>query len=121
VTRFHARYEQLQMQRADVVIPMGLGALLIQAVIHAALYPRLFAEQNRARGALAWSLTVLPVAAKHSTASVADFVLLETACTFVHDLVVSSLPWSLRCVTRCCLAAATIAQAERLEGTRPPG
>ena len=97
---FHARYEQLQMFRADVIIPMGFGSMLIQAVIYAALYPRLFAGRGWARGAvgfgltfgtLAWSLAVLPVAAKYRTASVADFMALETAFTVLHYLVVSPL------------------------------
>jgi hypothetical protein len=97
---FHARYEQLQMYRADVIIPIGFGSMLVQAVIYAALYPRLFAGRNWARGALgfgltfgalAWSLAVLPVAAKYRTASVADFVALESAFTVLHYLVVSPL------------------------------
>lgn len=97
---FHARYEELQMFRADVIIPMGLGSMLIQAVLYAALYPRLFAGRSWARGALgfgltfgplAWSLAVLPVAAKYRMASVADFVALESAFTVVHYLVVSPL------------------------------
>lgn len=97
---FHARYEQLQMFRAEVIIPMGLGSMLIQAVVYAALYPRLFAGRSWVRGALgfgltfgalAWSLAVLPVAAKYRMASVADFVALESAFTFVHYLVVSPL------------------------------
>lgn len=97
---FHARYEQLQMYRAEVIIPMGLGSMLIQAVIYAGLYPRLFAGRSWSRGALgfgltfgalAWSLTVLPVAAKYRTASVADFVMLESSFTVLHYLVVSPL------------------------------
>lgn len=97
---FHAQYEQLQMYRAEVIIPMGFGSMLIQAVIYAALYPRLFAGRSWTRGALgfglsfgtlAWSLAVLPVAAKYRTASVADFVALESAFTFLHYLVVSPL------------------------------
>lgn len=97
---FHARYEQLQMYRTEVIVPMGLGSMLIQALIYAVLYPRLFAGRSWARGALgfgltfgtlAWSLAVLPVAAKYRTASVADFVLLETAFTVLHYLVVSPL------------------------------
>jgi len=97
---FHAHYEQLQMYRADVIIPMGLGSMLIQAAIYAALYPRMFAGHSWGRGALsfgltfgtlAWSLTVLPVAAKYRMASVADFVALESAFTVLQYLVVSPL------------------------------
>ena len=54
---FHAHYEQLQMYRADVIIPMGLGSMLIQAAIYAALYPRMFAGQSWVRGALSFGLT----------------------------------------------------------------
>lgn len=97
---FHARYEQLQMYRSEVIIPMGLGSMLIQAVIYSALYPRLFAGRTWTRGALgfgltfgmlAWSLAVLPVAAKYRTASVVDFMALESAFTVLHYLVVSPL------------------------------
>jgi hypothetical protein len=72
---------------------MGFGSMLVQAVIYAAVYPRLFAGRSWARGAvgfgltfgtLAWSLAVLPVAAKYRTASVADFMALETAFTVLH-------------------------------------
>lgn len=88
------------MYRAEVIIPMGLGSMLIQAVLYVGLYPRLFGGRSWGRGALgfgltfgllAWSLTVLPVAAKYRTTSVVDFAMLETAFTFLHYLVVSPL------------------------------
>jgi hypothetical protein len=42
-------------------------------------------------GVLAWSFAVLPVAAKYRMASVSDFLLLETAFTVLHFLIVSPL------------------------------
>jgi hypothetical protein len=42
-------------------------------------------------GALAWSLAVVPVAAKYRMTSVLGFLKLETAFTVVHYAVVSPL------------------------------
>ena len=102
LTTFKTQYDRLEAYRPDVLIPFGLTSMLIQALLFAWLYPHLF---NTARanwllsaaqfagifGLLAWSLAVLPVAAKYRMTSVSRFVKLETAFTFVHYVIVSPL------------------------------
>ena len=99
---FSASYERLEMYRAEVLIPLGLASMLIQAVLYAWAYPRLFSTRREdwigsalrfgtVFGALAWSLAVLPVAAKYRMTSVADFMLLETAFTILQYAVVAPL------------------------------
>ncbi len=72
---FKEAYDRLELYRAEVLIPLGLASMLIQAVFFAWAYPRLFStrrEDWRASalrfgavfGMLAWSFTTLPVAAK---------------------------------------------------------
>lgn len=99
---FHDAYALLDMYRQEVIIPMGLGSMVIQACFFAWAYPRLFSTE-RAQfaksaatafvvfGALAWSFTTLPVAAKYQMTSVSQFMLLETAFTFVQFLLVAPL------------------------------
>jgi hypothetical protein len=99
LTLFADQYHELAMYREQVIIPMGLASMLTQAVLFAWAYPRLFgglADWKRGAlafglffGFLAWSLAVLPVAAKYRMTSVADFVVLESAFTFLQYLVVS--------------------------------
>lgn len=99
---FKERYERLEMYRADVIIPLGLSTMIMQALLYAWIYPRLFDTTAHAWlgsalrfggvfGVLAWSLAVLPVAAKYRMASVAEFLKLETAFTVVHYVIVSPL------------------------------
>lgn len=99
---FADRYQQLAMYRDEVVIPLGLLSMAIQAVLFAWAYPRLFnvaaggwvsgaLRFGMFFGALAWSYAVLPVAAKYRMSSVQDFLLLETAFTAMQFLVVSPL------------------------------
>ena len=99
---FAEQYARLDLYRADVIIPFGLASMLIQAVIFAWAYPRLFStrrdewQASALRfavlfGALSWSFTTLPVAAKYQMTSVADFVMLETAFTVLQFLIVSPL------------------------------
>lgn len=95
-------YRQLAMYRDDVIIPLGLVSMIVQALLFAWAYPRLFgncAASWRSGalhfglffGALAWSFAVLPVAAKYRMSSVPDFVLLETLFTALQFAVVSPL------------------------------
>lgn len=102
LTTFREQYERLAMYRSEVLIPLGLASMLIQALVFAWAYPRLFAtaRKNWRRGALgffavfgalAWSFTTLPVAAKYQMTSVPSFLLLESAFTLVQFAVVSPL------------------------------
>lgn len=99
---FQQNYHALQMYRAEVLIPLGLASMLIQALGFAWIYPRLFSTRRDAWlssavrffalfSILAWSFTTLPVAAKYQMASVANFLTLETSFTLIHFLVVSPL------------------------------
>jgi hypothetical protein len=94
------RYDALQIYRDDIVIPFGLLAMLVQSIVWAYIYSRLFAGETVLRGAvkfaalaapLAWSFMVIAVAAKHHMASVASFVAIETAFTVVQYAVASPL------------------------------
>ena len=99
---FADRYHQLAMYRDDVIIPLGLASMAIQALLFAWAYPRLFGDRTVpwwrgaigfgvAFGALAWSFAVLPVAAKYRMSSVPDFLVLETAFTVLQFAIVSPL------------------------------
>src|SRR5687767_4547854 len=82
---FKDAYDDLDLYRAEVIIPFGLASMLIQAVMFAWAYPKLFSTRREdwlagdARfagvfAALAWSFTTLPVAAKYQMSSVTDFM-----------------------------------------------
>jgi hypothetical protein len=99
---FADRYHELGLYRAEVIIPLGLSAMLIQAVIFAAVYPRVVSTERRewlksavkygsVAAVFAWSFTTLPVAAKYQMSSVPQFLLLETGFTLLHFAVVSPL------------------------------
>lgn len=102
LSTFKAQYDALEMYRDDVIIPLGLASMIIQALLFAWLYPRLFAT---ARGdwsrsalqffaifaTLAWSFVVLPVAAKYNMTSVSQFIVLETAFTLIQFAVTAPL------------------------------
>lgn len=105
---FERAYQALQLYRPEVIIPLGLAAMLIQALIFSWMYPRLFSTARPAWrasslraglvfGGLAWSFTTLPVAAKYQMASVSQFLWLETSFTVLHFLVVAPLmAWTWR-------------------------
>lgn len=99
---FADRYHQLAMYRDDVIIPLGLASMVIQALLFAWAYPRLFGEQAASWrsgalrfglffGVLAWSFAVLPVAAKYQMSSVLDFMVLETLFTIIQFAIVAPL------------------------------
>lgn len=99
---FRAQYDRLAIYRDQVVIPFGLTSMGLQALLFAWLYPQLFSTARDAWltsglqfagvfGLLAWTLAVLPVAAKYRMASVGGFLRLETAFTALHYLIVSPL------------------------------
>lgn len=102
LTTFKAEYERLDLYRPEVIIPLGLASMAIQALLFAWLYPRLFDTRRAAWassalgfgaifGVLAWSFTTLPVAAKYQMSSISDFLLLETGFTILQFAVVSPL------------------------------
>lgn len=99
---FKRTYDDLEIFRHDMIIPMGLGSMMLQAVLFAWAFPHLFptGPGEWARGArgfflffglLSWSLAVLPVAAKYRMASVSGFVVVETAFVALQFAVVSPL------------------------------
>lgn len=99
---FAEQYHRLEMYRAEVIIPLGLASMLVQATFFSWAYPRLFSVQRADWQAsalrfgatfavLAWSFTTLPVAAKYRMASIADFLLLETGFTLLQFVVVAPL------------------------------
>jgi hypothetical protein len=97
---FKAFYEALQIYREDIIIPFGVASTLIQGVIWALIYSRLFAGEPVARGAakfailafpLAWSFLVLVIAAKHPMASVSRFLAIETGFTLLQYVGASPL------------------------------
>jgi hypothetical protein len=99
---FRAQYDRLAIYREQVLVPLGLGSMIVQALLYAWVYPKLFDTSREAWlqgavgfgaffGLLAWSLAVLPVAAKNRMTSVGNFLRLETAFTVVHYVIVSPL------------------------------
>ena len=97
---FKSYYESLQIYRDDIVIPFGLLSMLVQSIVWAHLYSRLFAGEPVWRGAvkfgalaapLAWSFMVIAVGAKHHMASVSGFVVIETAFIAAQYAIVSPL------------------------------
>lgn len=102
LSTFKALYDALQIYRPDVIIPMGLSSMVIQGLVFAYLYPKLFSTargqwlSSALRfflifGGLAWSFLVLPVAAKFNMTSVATFMALETAFTVIQFAVTGML------------------------------
>jgi hypothetical protein len=99
---FAGRYEALEVYRERPVIPIGLASMIIQAGLYAWIYPRLFSTAHDAWlasagqfglifGLLAWSLAVLPAAAKNRMVDVPAFLRLETAFTIVQYTIVAPL------------------------------
>lgn len=99
---FAEQYHRLAMYRSEVIIPLGLASMVIQAIIFAWAYPRLFntrrdvwlrsaVQAGVVFGLLAWSFTTLPVAAKYQMSSVPDFLWLESAFSGLQFLVVAPL------------------------------
>jgi len=99
---FHETYTRLNIYRPDPVIPFGFGSMLIQGLIFAWAYPRLF-DTSRAAwvgsalqagllyAALSWSFTTLAVAAKHPMTSVPQYFLIETGYTLLQFALVAPL------------------------------
>src|SRR5437868_3697233 len=99
---FEQKYHALQIYRDEPVIAFGLASMVIQGAIFSWLFPRVFSQRGGSflkegllyglgAGLLSWSFTTLAVAAKNVMASVADYVLLETAFTILQFVVAGPL------------------------------
>ncbi|MGE0667235.1 MAG: hypothetical protein AB7O49_11820 [Sphingomonadales bacterium] len=99
---FAPQYHQLEAYRPDVIIPLGLASMIIQAALLSWLYPRLFGgapggwlakglKFGLLVGLFAWTLSTLAVGAKHVMTSVPLFVQLETAFTIVQYAITGPL------------------------------
>ena len=97
---FKSYYESLSVYRPDILIPLGVASMLIQGLIWAYVYWRLFRQETVVVGALkfaalamplAWSFLVVAVSAKHHMSSVSGFLLIETAFLLVQYVIVSPL------------------------------
>ncbi|MBX3607315.1 MAG: hypothetical protein KF788_18690 [Piscinibacter sp.] len=98
----HDAYARLAIYRPDPVIPLGFGSMLVQGLLFAWAYPRLFdtgagawkrsaLRAGVSYAALSWSFTTLAVSAKHPMASVPEYVAIETAFTALQFLLVAPL------------------------------
>jgi hypothetical protein len=99
---FEHAYTALAIYRSDIIIPFGFLSMLIQAVVFAFIYERVFSNREgelltraSAYGALgavlSWSFTTLAVAAKNVMSSVPDYLAIETAFTVVQWIMVAPL------------------------------
>ncbi len=103
---FAHRYEALAIYREELIIPFGFVTIVIQGILAALAFPRLFTtgsvwskglRYGAAAGLLSWTFTTLAVAAKYPMSSIADFVTLETAFTVAQFAVVGPLTaWVFR-------------------------
>jgi hypothetical protein len=102
---FKGYYDELAMYRKDVIIPLGLSSMFIQALLFSWTYTRLFAPwsdiKSRVLGyavfgaVLSWSFTTLAVAAKNVMSSVPDYLLIESGFTLAQWLIVAPLTVAL--------------------------
>lgn len=99
---FEDAYARLDLYRDEVIIPFGLASMLVQGLILAWMYPRLFSTRREdwlastvgfvgVFAPLAWSWTTLPVAAKYQMSSVGSFMLLETGFTILQFAITAPL------------------------------
>jgi hypothetical protein len=99
---FKDYYDSLAIYRADIIIPLGFLSMLVQSVLFAWLYDRMFATASSSMtslivkyavlGALlSWSFTTLAVGAKNIMSSVPRFMVIETAFTVLQWLMVAPL------------------------------
>lgn len=92
---FKEYYESLAIYRADIIIPLGFLSMLVQSVLFAWIYDRMFAPTPSPLASsilkyalldalLSWSFTTLAVGAKNIMSSVPRFMSIETAFTLVQ-------------------------------------
>ncbi|MFZ5783156.1 MAG: hypothetical protein ACOY4R_23385 [Pseudomonadota bacterium] len=95
-------YRDLAIYREDVIVPLGLASMLVQAVAVSWLYPRVVSERRRGvlrkgliyglcLAAVAWSFTTLAVAAKNAMTSVPTYLFIESAFTLLQFVIVGPL------------------------------
>jgi hypothetical protein len=99
---FKPYYDALAIYRSDIIIPLGLLAMLIQAAGFAWIYEKGFAQRGGSfwsqalayaafGAALSWTYTTLAVGAKNVMASVPGYLLIETGFTIAQWLMVGPL------------------------------
>jgi hypothetical protein len=97
---FQAHYKSLGVYRDDMIIPLGLLSMIIQAFIYSYIYSKMFAGLPVIEGALKFASIALPLslsfmvfatAAKHHMTSPSGYILIESCFVFVHYLIVSPL------------------------------
>lgn len=98
LTVFADYYATLQVYRAEPIIPLGVLSMLVQGIVWAIVYERLFAGEPVVKGAvkfallacpLAWSFMVVAASAKHLMGSTSGFFVIETAFIVIQYLIVS--------------------------------
>ncbi|MBL9174822.1 MAG: hypothetical protein JNL10_14890 [Verrucomicrobiales bacterium] len=97
---FAGYYHSLEVYRSELIIPFGLLSMVIQGIVWAMLYRRLFAGLPIGTGALrfialalplSWSFMALAVSAKHRMTSPLGYLAIETAFVTLHYVIVSPL------------------------------
>lgn len=99
---FAEQYRGLAIYRDDVIIPLGLASMIIQAVVFSWIYPLVFPARQGSvvrngllyglgMAVLSWSFTTLAVGAKNVMASVPTYLMLETGFTLVQFAIVGPL------------------------------
>lgn len=99
---FKDYYELLAIYRTDIIIPLGFLSMLVQSVLFAWIYQRMFSAAATSMASLvfkyaivgallSWSFTTLAVGAKNMMSSVPRFMLIETAFTLAQWLMVAPL------------------------------
>jgi hypothetical protein len=99
---FDGYYKALAIYRTDVIIPFGFLSMLLQGLVFAWIYERVFADRDGGLAAnatayavlgavLSWSFTTLAVAAKNVMTSVPSFMLIETGFTTAQWVMVGPL------------------------------
>jgi hypothetical protein len=97
---FDDYYQSLEVYRENILVPLGIGAMIVQGFIWSVIYEQLLSGESIARGAvrfaalafpIAWSFMVLAVGAKHPMTWVGGYMLIETAFLVVQYAVVSPL------------------------------
>jgi hypothetical protein len=97
---FDDYYKSLEVYRENILVPLGIGAMIVQGFIWSVIYEQLLSGESIARGAvrfaalafpIAWSFMVLAVGAKHPMTSVGGYLVIETAFLVVQYAIVSPL------------------------------